>query len=279
MTISGNTMIPGATALVYMNLANMQKAMAEMQRDNLALFTGTTDSDGNKTSGFFEVQKMCNDTALKESNTAAEQTRLQGWTQLGENMASAATQFGGLIAGHVSTKKDTAEVADLQTKLDSGVKATVVPVNGSPDANNATATLVGSNTTNTTTTTTTTTTTNAGSDVNKPAKITEQTEERTKLQQQIDNKNAIITGQRTYCNTIAGVLNSAATAGFKAAEGQYQAENIKANGRKDYMQNTSGMIQQAAGIATNATQAQLSAEQSLAQAMQTIISITGSARG
>lgn len=276
MTISGNTMIPGATALVYLKLAEIQASWAEMQKENLSLFTGTIGPDGKSTAGFFEVQKMSNDTALKEANTAADQTKNLGWTQLGEGLSSALIQGGTLANGYSKASSFNEKAAEKQASLNpsTGIRAKVEEVNRKSDTSiemdvYPKATVQGSNKTGT---------------GNDPSTLKTNDKEmsakdRKAIEKEIAGLHAQANTEQSLWTTIGQVGNSASTGLFKMGEGILQSDIIKANGNKDYSQGTSGILSQASGIATSAIQSQLSSEQAAAQGMQTIISITGAARG
>jgi hypothetical protein len=278
MTMSGNTMIPGATALVYMSLAEMQGYLAQMQKDNLSLFTGSTGPDGERKAGYFEVAQVANEEALKTAQDVAAQNVKQGWLQFGQNMGAAVTQAAGLVGGFLLTKGAANEADQLESgllaKQNGGMKVTATDVTNN---STATASVTGSIPKDAAVADNNTVGSGTGN-ASSPAKSNAVDDDK-RTSERIAQLRNTVANQQTYYNTFATVANNALTGSLQAAQGYTQASITKEMGMQNYLQNTPQMVQQSAGVATAAIQAQQNAEQSIAQAYQNIISLTGSARG
>jgi hypothetical protein len=274
MTMGGNTMIPGATTLAFLNLAEVQGDMAQMERDNLSLFSGTTGPDGTSTAGFFAVEQMANTTSISQAGQVADEQVSQGWVQFGEGMGSALTQGLGVAAGYFGTKGLSNEADELEgtltTNQNSGMRATVTDetemqnmasVEGSNPAPVAGETPA------------------VAEDLAEASAAKKQTTSDDEIKRSVEAKRTQVANLQTRYTTIGAAANAVVTGSFNAGSGYMTANITKAQGLQTYLQATPGIVQQAAGVATAAIAQELSAEQAAASAFQGVVSLTGAVRG
>jgi hypothetical protein len=277
MTISANSLISGATALSFMDLAEMQAAMAEMEKDNLQMFIGSTGQPS-----FFEIEQMSNTAALNLATYQSQQQAVNGWVQAGESWGSAAFQAGGLIHGYVSAKGPNAKAEELESQK-STYKPPEMKVNIVADdpkeiemqdmskSNLSTprsdaGTIDGQN----------------SDEVKKAAEkaaLEKQVKEDKRLQASADVKRTEASGIKSTSQLIGQLAGLVSTGAFKAVEGSVQQNITQAQGQGAFMQGTAELFKQVTGMTTAAIQAELGQEQAAAQAFQGIISLTGAARG
>ncbi len=286
MSIPANTLISGATALAFQDLAEVQAAEAQMEINNLNMYA-------NGKTGFFTVEQSANTASMTLANQQADDQMAQGIAQCVGSVGDGLTGLGGVFAGEYKSGGDTAAANELENEINAPKMQATLEEQSTLQENNgafemteirsttaAPAASEGSSLQSEEAIITGANSAKANADTQETGTVEKATEANKAKQAQIDNlrTRASMTQSRFQnLGTIGGKFINGVS---QAANGYYQQDATKAAGRSQFMQGISTTIFKQVGDMTSAAiQAEQGQEQTTAQAYLSVVSLTGAARG